>query len=241
MGAVLGSYSNGLDQVMPGTGSVLDLNRESPQAVDEAVTRILAAIRHMNLRSECSPPDCESFLRKTVTSTEHVALARKLAADSIILLKNEGNVLPISSDSVKTIAIIGSAAAADAIDPDSRGDSAYGLAVADYYSGGGSGHCATATRRRTVVKPLDGIKRRADSAGIRVIDSPSNRVSDAISVAEQSDLAIVVAATTSSEAEDRQDLHLDDGADMLIDAVSKVAKKTIVLSQIPGAIVMPWR
>lgn len=97
--AVLGSYSTGLDQVMPGTGSVLDFNRENPTAMDEAVTRILAAIRHMGLRSECSPPHCESFLKRDVSNAEHVALARKLAADSVILLKNEGHVLPISNSS----------------------------------------------------------------------------------------------------------------------------------------------
>eukprot|EP00928_Gymnodinium_smaydae_P063437 TRINITY_DN46_c1_g2_i1.p1 TRINITY_DN46_c1_g2~~TRINITY_DN46_c1_g2_i1.p1 ORF type:complete len:887 (-),score=95.81 TRINITY_DN46_c1_g2_i1:349-3009(-) len=234
-------YSKGLDQVMPGTGRVLDFGRENAQAMDEAVIRILAGIRHMNLRSECSPPNCESFLKKDVSNEDHVALARRLAAESIILLKNEGSVLPLANSSVKTIAVIGSAAAADAFDPDSRGDSAYGLAVADYYSGGGSGHCATATRRRTAVKPLQGLKRRAKAAGIEVIESVTDSVSSAVSAAEKSDLAIVVAATTSEEGKDRADLHLDNGADALIDAVAKVAKKTVVLCQVPGAVVMPWR
>mmetsp|Transcript_7777 Transcript_7777/g.19214 ORF Transcript_7777/g.19214 Transcript_7777/m.19214 type:complete len:907 (-) Transcript_7777:109-2829(-) len=239
--AVLGSHSTGLDQVMPGTGRVLDLNREDAQSMDEAVTRILAATHRMRLRSDCSPPNCENFLRRNVSSSEHLALGRRLAAESVVLLKNEGDVLPISSDSVATIAVIGSAAAADAFDPNSKSQGAYALAVADYYSGGGSGHCAPATRRRVVVKPLDGIKRRAASAGIRVVESPSNSVSQAISAARQSDIAIVVAATTSEEGKDRRDLHLDDGVDGLIDAVSRQAKRTVVISQIPGAVVMPWR
>merc|ERR1740121_257654 len=40
---------------------------------------------------------------------------------------------------------------------------------------------------------------------------------------------------------DRKDLNLDGGADALIEAVAKVSKNTIVLMQIPGVVVMPWR
>jgi beta-glucosidase len=40
---------------------------------------------------------------------------------------------------------------------------------------------------------------------------------------------------------DRPDLSLDHHADALISAVSAVAKRTVVLLQVPGAVLTPWR
>merc|ERR1719464_2162313 len=77
-------------------------------------------------------------------------------------------------------------------------------------------------------------------AGMRVYASPTNGIGGALRAAARADVAVVVAATTSGESEDRQHLNLDDGAEALIDAVARKAKKTVLL-QVPGAVVMPWR
>ena len=50
-----------------------------------------------------------------VSTSEHVALARKIVEEGSVLLKNEQHILPISSEKVKTIAIIGVAAGPQAV------------------------------------------------------------------------------------------------------------------------------
>jgi beta-glucosidase len=60
---------------------------------------------------------------------------RSLAAESIVLLKNEGKLLPLSCDSLKSIAIVG------------------GNAKADIISGGGSASLTPSF----VVNPFEGI------------------------------------------------------------------------------------
>merc|ERR1719188_1517060 len=74
-----------------------------------------------------------------------------------------------------------------------------------------------------------------------VLKSLDNDIDSAIKVAQKADVAIVVAGTTSGESRDRVNLALDDGADKLISAVARKAKHVIVLLQVPGAVLMPWR
>ena len=54
-------------------------------------------------------------------------------------------------------------------------------------------------------------------------------------------MAIVVAGATSGEDKDRSSLSLDDDADALISAVAATGTPTVVLMQVPGAILTPWR
>jgi beta-glucosidase len=238
------SIAQGLDQEMPGTGKDVfftndKLANESSQVVDEATTRILAVMHRMNLSGslKCSPPHCESFLRRNVTNAAHRALARKVATESIVLLKNEADLLPLSASSVKSIALIGAAATGRPYNPNEHGQGHGDWSKGDYYSGGGSGHVVAGY----AVTPLDGITRRARALGVRVVASPTNDVNAAVAAARQVDIAVIVAATTSGESQDRPNLTLDDNADVMIDAVARVGTPTAVLMQIPGAVVMPWK
>ncbi|CAG8729926.1 2925_t:CDS:2, partial [Acaulospora colombiana] len=72
---------------------------------------------------------------RTDDKEEDKVLMRSLAAQSVVLLKNEGKVLPLSRDSLKSVAIIG------------------GNAKADIISGGGS----ASLNPSFVVTPFDGI------------------------------------------------------------------------------------
>jgi len=229
------SVDKGLDQDMPGTDGYFAPNELAPHssAVRAAAQRVVAAIHRLDIKSRCTPPHCESFFRKNVTNAGHVDLARRAAAASIVLLKNE-HALPISSK-VKTIAVIGSAAVAKPLNNAVNSGTPWNQG--DYYSGGGSGHVSAGQ----VVNPLEGIKQRAASSGIEVLASTSNSRAEASAVASRADLVIVVAATTSGEGRDRPHLHLDGFADGLISAVAASAKKTVVLVQAPGAVLMPWK
>jgi len=100
--------------------------------------------------------------------------------------------------------------------------------AADFYSGGGSGHVVPPY----VVKPFDGIQKRAAALGIDVIDADSD---------EKADVIIVVAGAKTAESKDRDHLHLADDTDSLIASVASGGGKVIVLMQVPGAILMPWK
>merc|ERR1719272_2818661 len=89
-----------------------------------------------------------------------------------------------------------------------------------------------------IVKPLDGIKKRAKTAGITVLSSPSDDIAAAIAVAEKADVTIILGGTTCGEAIDRHTLAFDNNMDNFIPAVSK---RTVVLAQVPGPVTMPWR
>lgn len=103
----------------------------------------------------------------------------------------------------------------------------------------GSGHVAAAK----VVTPLDGLKYRAELAGMRVIASASDNLVSAVWTANQADLAIVVAGTSSGESKDRDNLNFDNGADTLIEVVAQYSacRKLLVIALAPGAVLMPWK
>lgn len=54
-------------------------------------------------------------------------------------------------------------------------------------------------------------------------------------------MTIVVGGTSSGESKDRPNLHLDGDADRLIEAVAGTRSNVIVLTQICGTVLMPWK
>lgn len=77
--------------------------------VDEAVGRVLAAKFRLGL-FERPYVDVERVERVTNTA-EHRALALESAEKSIVLLKNQDNLLPLNADEIKNLAVIGPNAA----------------------------------------------------------------------------------------------------------------------------------
>jgi beta-glucosidase len=242
------SVKEGLDQEMPGEGKevffddLTNMTRDNPEAVDNAVTRILAVIYRMRLQesAKCSPPHCKPWLMNDVTGDEHTALARTVATESVVMLRNEADALPLEGASLpKTIAVIGEVSVAWSYDPENHAQGEGDWWTGDYYAGGGSGHISSSS----VVTPLQGIMRRAEQEGVKVLSSPSNSASQALKVAEHADVLVVVVGTSSGESQDRKNLSLDGGADKLIEALAAntTDKKIIVLMQIPGAVLVPWR
>jgi beta-glucosidase len=140
--STIDSKNAGLDLEMPGPAKyfggflveAVDNWQVEESEIDESVRRIL----HMILQSGAmdgggaNPPG-------SVNTTEHQALARQLAEESIVLLKNEGQILPLKADQIRSIAVIGPNAAEARI------------------GGGGSSYLEPPYR----VSPLDGMRARA--------------------------------------------------------------------------------
>ena len=105
------ALSAGLDIEMPGPGKILtrdavlteiDHGRFREEELDNRVRRILRAI----VKSMPSGPG-KKDLRAEWNTGHHHQLARKVAEEGVILLKNERNLLPLEMNHLKTLAVIG--------------------------------------------------------------------------------------------------------------------------------------
>jgi beta-glucosidase len=149
---------------------------------------------------------------------ENRALARKMTDESIVLLKNQDKLLPLSRGAIKSIAVIGPLA--DKV-------------VLDWYSG---------TPPYTVT-PFAGIKAAAGS-GVTVQYDPGTDLVAAAALAKQSDIAVVIIGnhpycdagwmkcpvpSDGKEAVDRKSLML--AQEDIAKALLAVNPKTIVVLQ----------
>lgn len=86
-------------------GTSLKEGKVTEAQIDQACRRILEAKYRLGLFKDPYKFCDDKRAKKEIYNKEHRAAARKTASESFVLLKNEGNVLPI--DRKKTIAVIG--------------------------------------------------------------------------------------------------------------------------------------
>jgi beta-glucosidase len=165
-----------------------------------------------------------------VSSPAHMKAVYDIACQTIVLLKNSKNILPLQIQKVKTLAVIGD------------------NAIEKYASGGfGAG-----VKARYEVTPLEGLKNRiGNSARIvfaqgykpnytrtkgpgMVADTKPNSVliAEAVDLARRSDAAILFVGNNrivETEATDRSDLTLPFGQDELIRAVTSANPNTVIV------------
>ncbi len=149
-------------------------------------------------------------------SDQHKAVARLVTQKSIVLLKNEGNLLPLDKSKLKSIAVIGP-----------RADQV----LLDWYSG---------TPPYTV-SPLAGIRAKVADQ-VKITYEETNQDNRAVNAAQAADVAIVVVgnhptcnagwancpdASEGKEAVDRKSLTLTD--ELLIKQVRRANPRTIVV------------
>jgi beta-glucosidase len=224
-------YATLLDQVKAG---------EIPEAeLDQAVQRVLAAKFRLGLfENPYVDPD---YAQKITNSSEHKELALKVAQKSIVLLKNDKNLLPLDLKKLKTIAVIGPNAA-------------------DVHLGGYSRDPGPGNQ----ISILDGIRKRAGDSvkvlyaeGCKIttgkqgwsawyenkVNQPDPKseveaIHAAVAVARQSDVAIVVVGeneSTNREAWSEQHLGDRDSLDLLgsqeelVRAIVETGKPVVVL------------
>jgi beta-glucosidase len=86
--------------------------------------------------------------------------------------------------------------------------------------------------------PLKAIRAHAPNAQIRYRNG--NYITDAVTIARQSDIAIIFATQWTGEGMDVPDLSLPYGQDALIAAVTAANPNTIVVLETGGPVMMPW-
>ena len=177
--------------------------------LDGMVLRILTTMFQFGLFD--NPPTGK--LTSTVTNSANNLFTRSAAAEGMVLLQNNGGVLPLSS-SVHSIAVIGSVASTSPISV-----------------GGGS----ASVNLPYNITPLAGITSRAGS-GVAIGYSAGFSQS----LVQTSQVAIVCVGQQTSEGSDRSNLSLPSGQDALISAVAAANPHTIVVMYESSATLMPW-
>ncbi len=189
--------------------------------IDDKVRRILRVMFKTSVFAKTSPGE--------YGSEAHIATAKKVAEESIVLLKNEQHILPLNPSTIKSIAVIGANA--------NRKNSL----------GGGSSQ----VKALYEITPLEGLKKAAKNIIINYAEgyqikrnaAPTEAmINEAVEAAKKSDVAIVVGGwihgydyniwddnAYDAEGVDKPDMHMPFGQDELIKAVVKANPNTIVV------------
>jgi beta-glucosidase len=184
---------------------------------------------HRILRSEFAAGIVDNPVKRSVVDVESgLETSRKIAEQSIVLLKNNSGVLPLDLAKIHSIAIIGPHADTGMI---SGGGSAQvdppGLPAPHWQD-----HVWFPT------SPLKAVAAAAPGATVQ-FDSGADKES-AAALARKSDIAIVFAYQWTSEGMDLPSLSLPENQDALIDQVAAANPKTIVVLETGTAVTMPW-
>jgi beta-glucosidase len=193
---------------------------------------------------------------------EHHALARRIAARGIVLLRNEGPLLPLDRE-LSSLAVIGPSAD----DPRLlQGDYSYPAHLEIMYEAAADDLPSILPRSRDIaftpgpyygpiVTPLAGI-RAAVSRGTRLHIAPGCDISGddragfaaAVAAAERSEVAIVLVggksgltpSATSGEFRDASDLSLTGVQQQLVEAVVATSTPTVVVLVNGRCLALPW-
>jgi len=237
-----GSAANGADAAREALGAGVDMEmvsrlygkhasqlikerKLSQQTIDEAVRRILRIKFRLGLFDK---PYVDEALEPTaIFNSANVTAAREIAARSMVLLKNDHQVLPLDKD-VRSIALIGPLA-------DSRQD------MLGSWSGDGKAEDA--------VTLLQGIKSKLPQTrinyakGCEINCDKAAGFEEALRAVRESDVAIVAvgeSADMSGEAASRSSLDLPGRQLDLVKAVHATGKPTVVVLMNGRPLTINW-
>src|SRR5216117_4166008 len=196
--------------------------------VDAAVRRVLASKRALGLFDDPYRGSSVERERNVLLAPEHRQLARTVAQEAIVLLKNDGNLLPLGPTR-HTLAVIGPLA-------DDH------VAALGSWAGRGD--------PRDAVTPLDGINARAGTGsevryakGCGIVDTATAGFAEAVALARQADVALLVlgeAGDMSGEAASRSSLGLPGVQQQLLEAVQATGTPVVLILMNGRPLTVQW-
>ncbi len=212
----------GLDLEMPASGGVNDrkiveavrAGKLDEKLVDQACERVLGFVyRYLENAKPETPWDREA---------QHAQAAR-IAAECMVLLKNEGDILPL--DKVDDIAFIGE------------------FAKKPRFQGGGSSHI-NSFRITGALEAAEGLKvTYAPGYSVAKDDAPAEMIAEAVAAAKKAKVAVVFAGlpdSYESEGYDRSHMRMPDCQNRVIEAVAEANPNTVVVLHNGAPVEMPW-
>jgi len=197
------------------------------EVVDDSVLRLLRRKIEYSTR-----PDAMRYDTTLVASKPHIELAREAAEKSMVLLKNEGNLLPLDKSRIGTLAVFGRLA-----DVENTGD-----------------HGSSRVHPPYTVTPFEGLRRYL-GAGTQVSYEPGADLGRARQLAKTADAVVIVAGcdfhdegeyipefpNPADRGGDRKNLHLRPEDLKLIQDVAPENARTIVVLTGGAILLEEWK
>ena len=208
-------------------------DKKVPMAlIDDAVKRILRKKFELGLFDDPFKFNNEEREQKALNNPEHRKVARAMAAKSIVLLKNEKGILPLSK-STKTIAFIGPL-------------------VKEYKQNMGfwSVELPELDYTKEIVSQWDGLQNKVEkntqllyAKGCDIEGDNTEGFAEAIAVANQADVVILSIGERrdqSGEAKSRSNLRLPGVQEELVKAIQATGKPVVVLINAGRPLIFNW-
>lgn len=253
------SITNGLDLEFGSWTNGLTMGRTNAYSSYFLADAYLERIRSGKVGTKELDDKCRRILRLIFRTTmapdrpygrftcpEHYAAARKIGAEGIVLLKNDG-VLPIDTKTVKNVLVVGE------------------NAVKMMTVGGGS----SSLKVQHEISPLDGLRSRLEgiaevtwergyvgdasgeyngvTTGQDLSESRSAKqlIDDAVAAARKADYVIFIGGLNKSshqdcEDSDRHHYSLPYNQDAVIEALAEANRNFVVVNISGNAVAMPW-
>ena len=183
----------------------------------------------------------------SLNSPEHIAAARRIAGEGMVLLKNDNGVLPFDMSQLKTIAVIGE----NAVKMMTVGGGSSSLKVHHECTPLEGIRAAVGNRVKVlyergyvgdVTTSYNGVDSGQDLADSR---TSGQLLADAVAAARQADAVLFVGGLNKSdyqdcEGADRREYGLPYGQDAVIEALAAANPRMAVVLVSGNAVAMPW-
>ncbi|MCU7616427.1 beta-glucosidase BglX [Chryseobacterium sp. PBS4-4] len=201
-----------------------------PKLIDDAARRILVKKFEMGLFDDPYRFSDEKRQKEQLNNQENRKFGREFGSKSIVLLKNQKNILPLSK-STKTIALIG---------PFGKETSA----------NHGFWSVAFKDDNQRIITQFDGIKNQLDKSstllyakGANVDDQDKSMFAEAVETAKKADVVIMTlgeGSAMSGEAKSRSNLHFTGVQEDLLKEIVKTGKPIVLMINAGRPLVFDW-
>jgi beta-glucosidase len=215
------SYIDNLSALVKG-------EKVSIQRIDDAVRRILRKKYELGLFDDPFRFNNAARERKTLNHPSHLEASRDMARKSMVLLKNDGNILPLSKN-LKSIALIGPLIKAE---KDMKGFWSVDL-----------------EQKNDVVSLYSGMQKQADKTkllfaqGCAINDTSTAGFAEALKIASEADVIVMAMGETydmTGEAKSKANIHLPGVQEDLIRSMMATGKPVVVLLMSGRPMVFSW-
>ncbi|SDH83443.1 beta-glucosidase [Chryseobacterium taeanense] len=201
-----------------------------PKFIDDAARRILVKKFEMGLFDDPYRFSNEKRQKEQTNNSENRKFGREFGSKSIVLLKNEKNILPLSR-STKTIALIGP----------------FGKETTANH---GFWSVAFKDDNQRIVTQFDGIKNQLDknstllyAKGANVDDQDKSMFAEAVETAKKADVVIMTLGeghAMSGEAKSRSNIHFSGVQEDLLKEIAKTGKPIVLMINAGRPLVFDW-
>lgn len=201
-----------------------------PKLIDDAARRILVKKFEMGLFDDPYRFSNEKRQKEQLNNQENRKFGREFGSKSIVLLKNQKNILPLSK-STKTVALIGP----------------FGKETTANH---GFWSVAFKDDNQRIITQFDGIKNQLNknstllyAKGANVDDQDKSMFAEAVETAKKADVVIMTLGeghAMSGEAKSRSNLHFSGVQEDLLKEIAKTGKPIVLMINAGRPLVFDW-